>query len=732
MTKGIHRPNGQRCGKDRPDNDAESVTVRRLRLQYEVASLLARAKSAQEGLAKALAKIADSEKWDLGIAWLLKGSRWDYECDWQRPGLDAAIFLRASKKAAPQGLPLVHDVTQAHVFTRFDDLSLQPSSGRIAAATRAGLSAAVSIPLTCDDTPYGVVELFRVGAECGPDSSELFKLLGCDIGQFLQARRIEAGLLYTHARFAEAQRMARLAHWEFSPQSGRLKASAGMADLLNLAVEQLPVTEDQYFALVPQEDHPILRRAMQVAMQPGAKPQHFEHRLRGASGQEKIVTVRTETQFDANGVPVRVSGTLQDITEQRQAAARILASERRWEAAFRNSPVPSLITDVNTGRCLAANDEMLRLLALPCDQVIGRSTLELKFWSDPRQRDDMVRMLKEHGRLRQYEFSTNLNGEQRFVLGNMEEVELNGRACLLSQLVDITPRKRLEETLRLTAAAVEHAGEGLILLSAKGEIISINPAFTRITGYQKQHACGMALDELLHRPTNRHDDLFFRRIAGNLAVQGHWEGQAWARRHNGSDFPAFLTLNAIRDHDARITNYVAVFSDVSKQREYEARLEQLALCDGLTGLANRTLLTKRADQALVQAKRHGRHLAVLFADLNRFKEVNDLYGHAVGDELLKLVARRLVNCVRAGDTIARLGGDEFVVLLPEVKDAGHVLFVVEKIIRSLDQPFFVGTLPLSIGATVGIARYPEDGLDMPALLRHADEDLYRRKPVALR
>src|SRR5690606_36256818 len=159
----------------------------------------------------------------------------------------------------------------------------------------------------------------------------------------------------------------------------------------------------------------------------------------------------------------------------------------------------------------------------------------------------------------------------------------------------------------------------------------------------------MALEELLHRPTNRHDDLFFRRIAGDLTIQGHWEGLAWARRKDGSDFPASLTLNAIRGNGARITNYVAIFSDISKQREYEARLEQLALQDNLTGLANRTLLAKRIDQALSQANRHGRHLAVLFADLDRFKEVNDLYGHAVGDERLKLVAQRLVSCVRTSD-----------------------------------------------------------------------------------
>lgn len=301
----------------------------------------------------------------------------------------------------------------------------------------------------------------------------------------------------------------------------------------------------------------------------------------------------------------------------------------------------------------------------------------------------------------------------------------------LSRVAIVAPG-RLEETLRLTAAAFEHATEAFALLDADGHIILVNPAFVRMTGYSPKEAAGMTLNGLLHRPTNRHNDLFFQRVAGDLAIQGNWEGQAWARRKNGFDFPAFLTLNAVRDDRDQIANYVAAFVDISGQRTYEERLSQLELRDDLTGLANRNLLTERTDQALLQAERYGRSLALLCIDLDRFREVNETHGHAVGDELLKLVAQRLVEAVRSSDSVARIAADEFMVLLPEIDDADHVSLVAGKIAKALEEPFVLGALALRVGTNIGIARYPADGLDMPALARHANDDLYRQKPVRLR
>lgn len=163
------------------------------------------------------------------------------------------------------------------------------------------------------------------------------------------------------------------------------------------------------------------------------------------------------------------------------------------------------------------------------------------------------------------------------------------------------------------------------------------------------------------------------------------------------------------------------------RRLYEERLEQFALHDDLTGLANRILLTERGNQALLRAERNGDSIAVLYTDLDHFKAVNDQHGFVIGDQLLRLVAERIGAVVRNSDTVARFGGDEFVILLPEISDADHAIIVAQKILASMAQPLFIGNLEFSISISIGISRYPHDGHDMPTLLRRADENLYRVK-----
>src|SRR5690606_14898905 len=154
-------------------------------------------------------------------------------------------------------------------------------------------------------------------------------------------------------------------------------------------------------------------------------------------------------------------------------------------------------------------------------------------------------------------------------------------------------------------------------------------------------------------------DLFFRRLAGSLALKGHWEGEVWAMRKNGEVFPELLSLSVIRNEADEIVNHVAVFNDISQRKDYEDQLKKLALRDSLTGLPNRLLLATQLGQALERAYREKTQVAVLFIDLDRFKMVNDEHGHETGDGLLRQVAARLQSCVRASDLVARLGGDEF-------------------------------------------------------------------------
>ncbi len=703
--------------------DCRSVTGR-LKLQYGVSSMLGAAESVGTGLRQVLNLIGQSESWDAGVAWTVEQSRLRLCCAWHNGSAQGRAYVGDVDTAWTRPAPWTQEAMVGGTLVWLGDFVNTPTAdARVAAKT--GLRNAMAFPLIAGETLFGVIEFLRIPVTPLDEATkEMFASLGGDIGQFLKARRLEYDLRAQHARLAEAQRIARLAHWEYSATTRRMLSFDGMNDLLGVSKKDLPATLEDYCALVPLEDQPRLRAAIVHAEDPARGVVDVEHRIRNVSGVERIVMVRAEAQFDAQGKAVRVSGTLQDITEQKAAVARMMASEQRWEAAFRSSPLPGFITETVSGECLAANDEMLALLGLPAERVLGRTAVQLKIWSSSYKRKRIAELVQQQGGLRHFEFRMRLYGEIRSVVANIECVEFTGRPCYLMQLVDITPRKRLEEKLRLTAAAVEHSGDALIIFNAKGTILSVNPAFTRITGYHQKQALGKTLDKLLHRPTGRHDDNFYRRLAGRLVIAGTWQGEVWARRRSGEDFPILLSLSAIRNDANLITHHVGVFTDISRQKEYEERLKQLAMLDGLTGLANRTLLMEQGKQTLSLAVRHRTHVAVLFIDLDLFKSVNDMHGHGVGDEMLKQVAGRLRDCVRASDTVARLGGDEFVIVLADVADTSDAAVVAQKIVAALSAPFMVHDLALMIGASVGIAHHPQHGDDMAALLRRADEALY--------
>jgi diguanylate cyclase (GGDEF)-like protein/PAS domain S-box-containing protein len=496
---------------------------------------------------------------------------------------------------------------------------------------------------------------------------------------------------------------------------------------MGLPVNALPTTMHELLGLIPEEDHVIFNSLLAGAQQQVLPFVSVEHRLKSPDGIRYLM-VWAQGQFDHAGRPVRITGTMQDITGQKLADIQAVLSEQRWEAAFRNSPVPSIITEVDTGLCLDANEEMCRLLNRNLDEIVGKTTTELVTCPAQVPRPAFIDEVKQRGSVRQKEFRARINDAEHYFLINMERIAFNGHDALFGQWVDITPVKKLEEKLRLTAAVVEHAADALVLMNRKGHIVAINPAFTSITGYSTEQALDKWFVGLLHKPAGRHEKEFFRNAIDTLEQHNQWKGEVWTRRANGAIFPSFLTLGTIRAPETNeITHYVGVFSDISRQKAYEEQLRQLALHDELTGLANRTLLIERGNRALLQAERHDGMVAVLFVDLNRFKSVNDRFGHGVGDALLKQVADRLVLCVRASDTVARVGGDEFIILLTDLSHDDDAYQVADKVHLALVEPFHVEGTQIEVGASVGVARYPHDGVDIPMLLKFADEGLYQAK-----
>ncbi|THF56570.1 EAL domain-containing protein [Pseudothauera rhizosphaerae] len=281
-----------------------------------------------------------------------------------------------------------------------------------------------------------------------------------------------------------------------------------------------------------------------------------------------------------------------------------------------------------------------------------------------------------------------------------------------------------QRNLHLAEKVIESSLEGILVTDENARIVSVNPAFTRLTGYMPGEVLGRN-PSLLN--SGRQDKAFYQGMWERLSAEGQWQGEIWNRRKSGELYPELLTITAIRDRDGRLTNYAAVFSDISQLKENEAHIRHLAYFDPLTGLPNRRLLEDRLQVALAHAHRNRNRTGLLFIDLDRFKRINDSLGHEVGDHLLVEIARRLCSCLREDDTVARMGGDEFVAVLSDIADPDDAAHTATRIIEALRRPVQIGEHELTVTTSVGISIFPDDGREATTLIKNADTAMYRAK-----
>jgi diguanylate cyclase (GGDEF)-like protein/PAS domain S-box-containing protein len=290
---------------------------------------------------------------------------------------------------------------------------------------------------------------------------------------------------------------------------------------------------------------------------------------------------------------------------------------------------------------------------------------------------------------------------------------------------DVTQRRIDAENLRLAEKVFENSAQAILVTDAQARIVSVNPAFTEITGYRADEAIG---ENPRKFASGRHDAAFYDAMWGSLKKHGIWAGEVWDRRKNGAVYPKWLTINAVQDgENGEVTHYVAIFSDITEQKESAARIEHLAYHDPLTGLPNRYALNAHLAQSLADSRRNGTQLAVMFIDLDRFKNINDSLGHDIGDQLLVAVARRIRGALRESDTVARLGGDEFVVVVPGIVGPEDAARVAEKIVVEVGAPLVLAGHTLHTSPSIGIGMFPTDGGGVQTLMKNADAAMYHAK-----
>ncbi len=311
-------------------------------------------------------------------------------------------------------------------------------------------------------------------------------------------------------------------------------------------------------------------------------------------------------------------------------------------------------------------------------------------------------------------------------LGRLDFAPDGSSASMSGTIQDISIRRAANDRLHLTHEVFLNASEGIVVTDRNGTIIEVNPAYSRITGYSSDELKGQNPRIL---KSDAQDDGFFTTLWRVLLTTGHWDGEIVNRRKNGTTYVQRTRIFAIYDAQGEIARFAGVVADITKLKESQLRLERMAFYDELTGLPNRALFADRIHKAMAECRRHDtRLLGICCLDLDGFSDINERWGHGIGDRLLVEVGKRLSGCIRANDTICRLGGDEFVVLFSDLKDEYDARDAVSRLLAISETPYVLGEVSTLVTLSVGVSLYPLAGTDEPdVLLRQADQAMFDAK-----
>jgi diguanylate cyclase (GGDEF)-like protein/PAS domain S-box-containing protein len=460
------------------------------------------------------------------------------------------------------------------------------------------------------------------------------------------------------------------------------------------------------------------------------KRSHYQITKRYLANDDRVIWVDLSVAAvrDAQGAVMSFVAVVQDITERRGNEQLLKESELRLRTIIDNEPECIKVIDAQ-GRLTQMNYAGLEMIeAESLEQVAGRPLLDLIVPEHRAAYADLHQRVLA-GEAMEMEFEVvGLKGGRRWLETHAVPMQDSGQTVHLAVTRDITEKKQTAGDLRIAATAFESL-EGMMVTDAEGVVLRVNKAFTEITGYTAADIVGQTPQML---QSGRHDAEFYRAMWESIDSTGGWQGEIWDRRKNGEIYPKWLTISAVKSDQGVVTHYVGTHYDITERKNADAKIEELAFFDQLTGLPNRTLLQDRLKQAMTSSGRTGSYGALLFIDLDNFKALNDTFGHEMGDQLLKQVAQRLTLCVREGDTVARLGGDEFVVILAnlslnESEAAAGTETVAEKILATLNKVYALSEVAHHSTVSVGATLFNGSSTSSDDLMKQADLTMYKSK-----
>ncbi|MGH7903724.1 MAG: EAL domain-containing protein [Candidatus Dormibacteraceae bacterium] len=643
--------------------------------------------------------------------------------------------------------------------------------GAIESGTRLGLASGTAVPLLAHDRVVGVLLAWSLAPRrFRPSELELLSLLAAQMAPAVAAAR----LVEDRERHSRGMRLLN----EVAMAASGVLEPAALARLAVDRAQELTRADSASLAWLDEEsgvlqviadNHPQARVGRPVPTDRGALGTSFrdrrpvvvedyaswEHAIGWAVaiGDASVMAVplmvrdravgslglQSWTRRGFGAELVQQVSLLASLVAPALQAARlhtVLAASEQQLRSLYESIACGVLVQSPAGVVLHANVAAEDILGLALDQMRARSTDLLWGATDESGRqlamDQRPAVVAAMTRRPVRGFSLRIerkDGERRWL--QVDSVPLLGSdgspVQVVSSFIDVTLRREAEGALRASEgrfrAVFDGSAMGIARLDLEGRVIEANPAFQRLVGYSEREIEGRRFGDFLED-----DDVDFHRLA-ELAQGGLEQSQVEIRyrRRDGVLVWGNSLASLVRDERGRPLFIVAMVEDVGGRKAQEAALEHQALHDALTDLPNRTLLHDRLRQALLSAQREGGSVALLLMDIDRFKEVNDTFGHQLGDLLLQQVASRLRGGLRESDTVARLGGDEFAMILPGIDDEPAAARAAGKIMTSLDEPFLLDPEILHVGGSIGIALHPRHGADVETLMRRADIAMYVAK-----
>lgn len=509
--------------------------------------------------------------------------------------------------------------------------------------------------------------------------------------------------------------------YSLDPLHGSRFYSTHIEELIGYRPDELTTQRRLWYESIHPDDRPVVDTAITDALA-GLRALDLDYRVRHKDGYWVWVHDRSVRHADIDG-RMMIEGILTNVTSRKSVEIVLADTNRRMEHILDSLDDAVLLYDRSSGHLRDCNAAAERIFG-----YARREILELNlsaFYPDATAFsafDALARAALHAGDRYTAECTLRRANGSRFPADvRIRRLDCEtGSKSFVAIVNDLSQVQEYEESLALARQVFDNAAEAVMITDASNCIVSVNTAFTRITGWGEDEAVGRDPSFL---SSGKQSPEFYREMWKVLSETGVWQGEVVNRRRSGQYYPEWLSISTVRNRQGQVTHYLAIFSDISERKRTEGLIHRYSWFDSLTDLPNKALLIDRINQALVAARNEGKPLYLMALNLNRLKQINDSYGHRIGDEVLKVVAQRLIAGTREGDTVSRVTGDDFVIVVPRLSQPHRAMNLTERLLQSINEPIEIENNTIHVTTNAGIASFPTDGDDPEVLLQNADAAL---------